>query len=112
MNDQRDKEVQQRARAELEAKLETLDANVTARLSVARHRALDQLKTKPRWQPVAGWAVAATLVVAVSLWWQQSPSTLNGISPDDFELLVSSDGIELYEDLEFYEWLSSENDAG
>jgi hypothetical protein len=111
MNDQRDKEVQQRVRTELEAKLETLDANVAARLSAARHRALDQLTSKPRWQPVAGWAVAATLVVTVSLWWQQSPSTANGISPDDFELLVSGDGIELYEDLEFYDWLSSENDA-
>lgn len=111
MNDERDTEVQKQVRAELEAQLETLDANVTARLSAARHRALDQLQTKPRWQPIIGWAVTATLLVAVSLWWQQA-SISNGMSVDDFELLVSGDGIELYEDLEFYDWLSSENDAG
>lgn len=111
MNDERDTEVQKQVRAELESQLDTLDANVTARLSAARHRALDQLQVKPRWQPVIGWAVAATLVVAVSLWWQQAPMS-SGMSADDFELLVSGDGIELYEDLEFYDWLSSENDAG
>lgn len=111
MNDERDTEVQQQVRAELDAKVDALDANVTAGLSAARHRALDQLQAKPRWQPVIGWAVAATLVVAVSLWWQQAPIS-NGMSADDFELLVSGDGIELYEDLEFYDWLSSENDAG
>ena len=111
MNDERDKAVQQQIRAGLETQLDDLDANVTARLSAARHRALDQLKTRPRWQPVTGWAVAATLVVAVSLWWQQAPRG-NGISAEDFEMLVSGDGIELYEDLEFYEWLASENNAG
>ena len=107
MTDERDSELQDKVRSELDAQLDTLDANVTARLSAARHRALDQLERKPRWQPVTGWAVAATLVLAVSLWWQQAP-TGNGLSADDFELLVSSDGIELYEDLEFYEWLASE----
>lgn len=111
MNDERDTQVQKQVRDELEAQLDTLDANVVAGLSAARHRALDQIQTKPRWQPVFGWAVAATLVIGVSLWWQQAPIS-HGMSADDFELLVSGDGIELYEDLEFYDWLSSENDAG
>ena len=111
MNDQRDRDVQQKVRAELDKQLHSVDANVAARLSAARHRALDQLKPKSHWQPLAGWAVAATLVVAVGLWWQQTPSG-NGLNPDDFEMLVSGDGIELYEELEFYDWLSSENDAG
>ncbi len=111
MNEQHDQELQQKVRTELESQLDTLDANVAARLAAARHRAVGELKIKSAWKPIAGWAVAATLVVAVSLWWQQMPIT-NGMSADDFELLVSSDGIELYEDLEFYDWLSSENDAG
>lgn len=109
-NDERDNDLPRKVRSELDAQLDMLDANVSARLSAARHRALDQLHTKPRWQPVAGWAVAASLVLAVSLWWQQAP-TSNGISADDFDLLVSGDGIELYEDLEFYEWLSSQDGA-
>ena len=35
----------------------------------------------------------------------KTPTTMQSVPVDDLELISSSDSLELYEDLEFYEWL-------
>jgi hypothetical protein len=110
MNERDEQRIQELVRNVLERDADGLDADVTVRLAAARRRALGAVKPEMHWQPVAGWAMAASALLAVSLWWQTS--TVDGVNAEDFEILVSGEQIELYEDLEFYDWLGSDNDAG
>jgi hypothetical protein len=61
--------------------------------------------------PAAGGAVLAS-VVAVTVWLGRVPEAidLNGIN--DFEILTESDSIELYQEMEFLQWLEEEESNG
>lgn len=110
MNERNDQRIQALARRALNRDIGTLDANVSARLASARRRALDHVRPGQRWGSMAGWAVAASVLLALNLWWWQMPAG-NDVSADDFEMLVSGEQIELYEDLDFYHWVGADNDA-
>jgi len=56
--------------------------------------------------PVSGFATAFVLVVVVSLVYQNSGPTGSLFIDDDIVLFASADDIELYENLEFYQWLA------
>ncbi|MCI0659204.1 MAG: hypothetical protein L0170_19290, partial [Acidobacteria bacterium] len=54
----------------------------------------------------------ASVVILAGLLWLFAP---NGAGPlpghEDFELLTSAEGLEFYEDLEFYGWLADHERA-
>ncbi len=104
----------ERARLSLDARAAGLDPQVAARLSAARSNAL----ATPRRIGHSGWipalAVASLAVVFVGVMWfgaeMHRPevgmihaNSAHGVT--DFELLTSSEDLELYERLDFYYWL-------
>lgn len=88
------------------------------RLELARRRTaalaagLKPARLTLQWVPLA--AVAAAVIAAV-IWWPRDTTlpVVAGTDDDiDLEILLAEDNLELYEDLEFYEWLGTSRDAG
>ncbi len=62
------------------------------------------------WKPVAAFAVAASLVLAVIIW----PSGTEDMPTGellDLELIAADDSLQLYEELDFYQWLAETQDS-
>lgn len=115
MSDER--ELVQRIRQELDARVEAQSPTLQGRLRAARREALQGRlpRTGHRlWLP----AVAASLfavVATTSLWLQQAERSGNGVevllqaaNEADLQLLRAGDDIELYQELEFYYWMQQE----
>ena len=98
----------------LDESIETLDRRTLLRLQGIRLRALEgsckrkDLFSAWRWITAGGFATAAVLVLAISLWVvahrQPSPAKHGG----DAEILAAHEHLELYEDLDFYRWLATD----
>ena len=104
----------QRVKTALDAHEAQLDANTLRDLRLARHKALESLQ-KPRrlWQPVALVAVAASVaVVAISLHVLQPKMPITAPGMEDMALISASDEFDLYENLDFYQWLEQEKHNG
>ena len=91
---------------------ETLDADVRRRLRQARETALEPLSdsdTRSRrnwWLP--GLAMASVLALVVTVLVSQTSTVMPGSGPDVLEIVASSDSLELYRDIEFYQWLAEQ----
>lgn len=99
-----------------------LDAATLSRLNRARQAALD--RARPRtlrpWFVPAGLASACALLMAVAVAWHTpagAPSvaalaTATGASANSFasdlDMMTGDDGIEFYQDLDFYAWLDAQ----
>jgi hypothetical protein len=101
------------ARARLDESTQSLDAATLSRLNRARQAALAQRSRAMRawWLPAAGLAASGALVLALVAWY---PSR-HGAGPDAAGLpavsdadIAADDGIEFYQDLEFYAWLDAQ----
>lgn len=106
-----DEDLIKRITDKLDAGSERLDGATRSRLTQARHRALASRHRAVWIWPAAGSAVLAS-VVAVTVWLGHAPEAidLNGIN--DFEILTESDSIELYQEMEFLQWLEEEESNG
>jgi hypothetical protein len=117
-NDLPDKKFLDGIRETLDRKADALDEETLLRLRRVRLDALETAGKRrtlfafPRWLTAGGLATAAVVAVAVSVWTftarQQSPASL----PEEVEVLVIKDHLDLYEDLEFYRWLSADESKG
>ncbi len=104
----------------LEHSIEDLDDDVSRQLRQARLRALESYEEKHSyWKPAGGFALATMLLVAIGVW--QFGDNGRGVETghsltqamEDLELIATSDSLQLYEDLEFYQWLDvMEGNAG
>jgi len=117
--DQKETELMERIRTELDNSESSLDADTLRELRLARGRAIEKYKAgslqKPwqLWQPVGAVAIAATVAaVAVSVHLSQQDETSPLQSIEDMQLLSAGDELELYEELEFYQWLEFEERRG
>lgn len=111
------------AKSTLDKAADDLDELVLARLKAARRQAIDADKqvngvakwlTPGHWMiPVSGFAVTAVVAVLVtSLWSDKSgDDLLVGPALEDIQILSNMDDIELYEELEFYQWLVLEKSS-
>jgi hypothetical protein len=59
---------------------------------------------------VSGLATAAAGVLVFSLWFTSPQNDLAVKNPDDFEIVLAKDQIDLYEDLDFYGWMADDED--
>jgi len=100
---------------QLERDSADIDPAISSRLRVNRIQALERSgePTSPgfrRWLTVSGMVTAVILVIAVSLWIRTPKSVPSAIHPEDIEVLISPEQIELYRDLDFYRWLDGGGD--
>lgn len=122
MTEQDNRDLERRAKRAFDESLGALDAPTRSRLTQARHRALQELKSPARpaatrWPIVASTAaVAGTVAVAAFLVLGRPPQTLDTAPPaalGDIELLTSEQELEmLREEIEFYAWLEEQLAAG
>lgn len=101
----------------LDNSVEKLDSEIKDKLFKARRHALQQQYNYQQqrsgggwwknWVPVTSVAVTAVLIIGISIQsglWQSNELVLN----DDLELVTALDNIELYDDLDFYQWLAED----
>ncbi|MES9991191.1 MAG: DUF3619 family protein [Candidatus Thiodiazotropha sp.] len=89
----------------LDDHVDDMDPLTASRLQAARKRALEgESRRTNTWLPVSGLATAAAMLLAIALWYQGN-STNSPEFNEDWELLASSEELELIEELEFYNWL-------
>jgi hypothetical protein len=110
---------EQRARRVFDDSVDALDAATLSRLNRARQTALarrDRDGLTAGWRPVATAAVVA--VLAVALWLGQAPEApgpepeaVVAVAPEqaeDLEIVLQDDHLDMLADLEFYDWVGSE----
>ncbi len=105
---------EQRLRQQLDRSVETLDEARSRQLRQARLTALEQAPARHshHW---GGLALAASVgALAVGLWLQQQPEPSDPflIQVEAIELLAAQEDMEFYENLDFYLWLTSQEEQG
>ncbi len=101
----------------LDASAQSIDASTLSRLNRARQRALEQ--TRPRvlrpWFLPAGLASACAVLIAVAVAWHTPTAVVPAVGTanvgtfaNDMDMMTSDDGIEFYQDLDFYAWLDAQ----
>jgi hypothetical protein len=97
-----------KAKTLFDASVDSLDAATLSRLNRSRQRALAAAERPGRqwlrWAPATGIAAAA-VVGALVLNGPAGFSVSEPLTTVDFEMLLEDDGLEMFEDLEFYSWL-------
>ena len=106
----------------LEDSAQNLDAATASRLNRARQGALAAARPRrmrPSWFVPAGLASACALLLAVAVAWHVPgvptafpDSQANAVGDSDMDLVSSDDGIEFYQDLDFYAWLDAQSQDG
>jgi hypothetical protein len=112
----------EKARQSLLASEEQLDAVTASRLRDARRKAVEAagepgkgLLRIPGWARIGGVATAAAAVIVFMIWHDTPRQDLPLKSADDLEIVLnvdSADIMDLYEDLDFYEWLAGAGNGG
>jgi len=95
----------------LDTSIERLDGATRSRLTQARHRALAARHRNSWIFPAAGSAVLASVITAM-VWLGHTPDVKPTYSATDFEMLTSSDSMELYQNVEFLQWLDAQEGNG
>jgi hypothetical protein len=106
----------EKARQSLLAGEEQIDAVTASRLRDARRKAVEAAGARekgffriPNWARIGGVATAAAAVLVFMIWFDTPRQDLPVKSADDLEIVLnvdSADTMDLYEDLDFYEWLA------
>ena len=106
----------EKARQSLLASEDQLDAATASRLREVRRRAVEAAGEReggffriPNWARVGAVTTAAAAVIVFMIWHDTPRQDLPVRSADDMEIVLnmdSADNIDLYEDLDFYEWLA------
>ncbi|MGH8189251.1 MAG: hypothetical protein ACREUC_22030 [Steroidobacteraceae bacterium] len=103
-------DLERKATALFDESVERLDGRTRSRLTQARNRAVDELRSgavRRRWlRGPTGLAAAMVVGAAVMLWAGVSRNPVPGAIPlDDLEIVADADDLELLQDVEFYAWL-------
>ncbi len=114
-----DDELVTRVRQALERASRELDPATAGRLRAARRTALAAARGRgsPAWSSrawlAAGVAAGVTAAVALAVLLQRGPApdpgTAHLAAVEDLELITQGEGLDLYEDLEFYQWLAEQD---
>ena len=107
-----------KVRTLLDRSVDQLPRDVLSSLKIGRIRAVELAEKREarfwgfhQWVTTGGVASIAILVVAVSLWISPVGNQLTGVPADDLEVVAINEQLELYEDLDFFMWLSEKENA-
>lgn len=109
----RDAKLVSAARAELDLSARQLDELTRARLKAARLRALSAMPAvayRAHWPAVLAIASVSAIVLGMAFLWPAPPDSLPAMNEASDWMTTLDDGYELYENLEFYEWLEAQSD--
>ncbi len=112
----------EKARQSLMATEDRIEANTLSRLRDFRVRAVEAADARgrgffriPNWARIGGVATAAAAILVFMIWFDTPKQDLPVKNADDIEIVLnvdSADNIDLYEDLDFYEWLAGTGNGG
>ena len=109
----------EKAGQSLRASEENLDAAVLSRLRAARAKAVEAASERekgffriPGWARAGAFATAAAAVLVFAVWVDPPKQELPVKSVDEFEMALYADNLDLYEDMDFYEWLAGTGNGG
>jgi len=107
-----------KVRTLLDQSVERLPQGVLSSLKQGRIRAVELADKRearfwgfPEWVTTGRVASIAILIVAVSLWISPVGNQLTGVPGDDLDVVAINEQLDLYEDLEFFMWLSENENA-
>ena len=90
---------------------ETLELSVQQELAQARQQALHSAQQEPTWQwqrPALALGLVAILAITVLLMMPAKQQSLPLDNIEAFDILTSTDELEMYQNLEFYLWLDQQ----
>ena len=106
----------EKAKDLLNGAAENLDGQTGQRLERIRTNALRASEEKPsgfftplHWIMVGGFGAATMAAVALFFWLNPFPGDFPAKHVGDFEIITSREPIDLYQDLEFYRWMATQN---
>jgi hypothetical protein len=112
----------EKARQSLLAAEDRLDAGTLSQLRHTRLKAVEAADARgrgffriPNWARIGGVATAAAAVLVFMIWFDTPKQDLPVKNADDIEIVLnvdSADNMDLYEDLDFYEWLAGTGNGG
>ena len=107
MNDRNDQDLLDFAKQHLEESDENLPPDTASRLRAARYEALHgHQKGVPWLWPACGFATACLIVFSLTFWFNDSANERMVPALEDLDLLASAEPFDLYEELDFYDWLA------
>ncbi len=114
MNQDNEDKLTRNIKQTLDDSVASLDGNTLSRIRQIRGQAIDKAIDKTD-TPQSNWSIimsgalatACVMVFAVMIL-LKSPVSNHAVPLDDLDLISSSESLELYEDLEFYEWLEDD----
>lgn len=97
---------------------DVLDAETLSRLRDARCKAVEAAGERrqgffrlPNWAKAGAFATGLAAVMVLMVWFDAPRQDLPVKSPDEFEIVLYADNLDIYEDMDFYEWLAdADND--
>lgn len=112
-----DQRLMQEIKQELDSSCDRLDAQTLSRLTHIRHQALEGKPANNKsffyQNPFLSSSAIATcaLVLGIGFYFDLgSTSDITLSELEDIEILSADDSFELYDDIEFYQWLSMNDD--
>ncbi|MEK9629891.1 MAG: hypothetical protein VW455_12840 [Nitrospinota bacterium] len=100
------------ARNRLNQGVEDLDPDTRHKLISMRNRAMNIRETKswfPQWAPLPAMGLLTAALFFILVYVKPSSLSKPDTGLEDLEMLASADQLELYENLEFYDWLANQN---
>ena len=112
--DDKDQAFLHNTRQVLDHSVDALDEETSSRLRQIRYQALNNKPEKHNWfTPYSAFAAtAAVLVLSVTVWLTQLPAINDELVLEDIPLLTTSEELDFYQELEFYNWLDDEQING
>jgi type VI protein secretion system component VasF len=108
----------EKARRSLLATEDRLDADTLSRLRDARVRAVEASGARkrgffriPNWARAGAFATVVAAVMVFMIWVDNPKQDLSVKSLDEFEMVLYADNMDIYEDMDFYEWLAGEGNG-
>jgi hypothetical protein len=103
----------EKARQSLLAAEDRIDAGTLSRLRDARASAVEAAGERgrgffriPNWMRAGAFATAVAAVMVFMIWVDPPRPELPVKSLDEFEIVLYADNLDIYEDMDFYEWLA------